>query len=321
MTAPRTLFVKLSSLGDVIHHLPAATDLRMHRPEMSIGWCVEEGYADLVRLHPAVGEVIPLGLRRLRRNPLAPRAWADTRRALREVSRGQWDYVIDTQGLLKSAFVARRARAPVFGFDRKTARERLAARFNDVKFHVPRDLHAVERNRSVVAQVFGYSLDRPADYGLAPPPEPPAWVPPRQYVVLLHAASRARKRWPDERWIELGKLLDGVGYAAILPGGTPAERADAQRLAAAIPGATAAPAMPLAEAAALLAHASHVVGVDTGLTHLAVALGRPTVGIYSATRPQLTGLHGASGTNLGGPGAVPSVEEVAQALGNAPAPA
>jgi heptosyltransferase-1 len=321
MSEPRILFVKLSSLGDVIHHLPAVTDLHAHRPGARVGWAVEEAYADLVRLHPAVGEVIPLGLRRLRRNPLAPAAWSDARRALRAVSRGRWDYVIDTQGLIKSAFVARRAHAPVFGFDRATAREAFAARFNDVKFHVPRDLHAVERNRRVVAHVFGYSIDAPAAYGLLPPESPPAWVPRRQYVVLLPAASRPRKRWPDERWLALGQLLADVGYAPIVPGGTPEERASAARLAAAIPGAVAAPEMDLADAAALLAHASHVVGVDTGLTHLAVALGRPTVGIYCATRPQLTGLHGGNGINLGGPGSAPTVEEVAAALGHVPAPA
>jgi heptosyltransferase-1 len=321
MSEPRILFVKLSSLGDVIHHLPAATDLHAHRPEARIGWAVEEAYADLVRLHPAVDEVIPIGLRRLRRSVLAPGAWSDARRALGAVSRGRWDYVIDTQGLIKSAFVARRAHAPVFGFDRATAREAFAARFNDVKFHVPRDLHAVERNRRVVANVFGYPIDTPATYGLEPPAAPPAWTPPRQYVVLLHAASRPRKRWPDERWIALGRILGDVGYASILPGGTADERASAARLAAAIPGGIAAPAMNLAEAAALLAHASHVVGVDTGLTHLAVALGRPTVGVYCATRPELTGLHGGAAINLGGPGSPPTVEEVAAALGHTSAPA
>lgn len=318
MPAPRILFVKLSSLGDVIHHMPAVTDVQAHVPGARIGWAVEEAYADLVRMHPAVGEVIPVSMRRLRRNPLAPSAWSALRRGMRAVSRGGWDYVVDTQGLIKSGLVARRAHAPVFGFDRKTARERFAARFNDVKFHVPRDLHAVERNRRLVAQVFGYSIDAPAAYGMVSPDPPPAWLPQSQYVVFLHAASRAAKRWPEERWIALGALLARTGYAVILPGGTEAERAAAARLAAAIPGAMAAPPMNVAQAAALLAHASHVVGVDTGLTHLAVALGRPTVGVYCATHPQLTGLHGANGVNLGGPGASPSVDDVAAAMGYVP---
>jgi heptosyltransferase-1 len=314
MDAPRILFVKLSSLGDVIHNLPAVSDVRAHRPDARIGWAVESAYAELVGLHPAVAEVIPVAMRHLRRNPLSTGAWGAVRGALRAVSKGGWDYVIDTQGLLKSAFVARRARAPVFGYDRKSAREALAAGFNDVKFRVPRELHAVERNRRVASQVFGYTVDAAAVYGLSSPPAPPPWVPQGPYAVLLHAASRPSKRWPDAHWIALGKLLGASGTTAILPGGTQEERAAAARLAGAIPGAIAAPVMTLGEAAALIAHASHVVGVDTGLTHLAVALGRPTIGIYGATRPALTGLYGASGVNLGGPGAAPSVEEVARAL-------
>ena len=321
MPAPRILFVKLSSLGDVIHNLPAVSDVSAHRPDLEIGWAVEEPYADLVALHPAVRYVIPVGLRALRRSPFSPHAWRSVRGALRGVSRGGWTQVVDTQGLLKSAFVARRARAPIFGHDKRSAREPVAARLYDVKFNVPRKMHAVDRNRLLAAQVFGYGIQSPAHYGLRAPSSPPSWVPGRQYVVLLHAASRADKRWPEDRWIALGRLLEGVGYAAVLPGGTDAERAAAIRIASQIPGAIAAPAMGLAEAAALLAHASHVVGVDTGLTHLAVALARPTVGVYCATRPELTGLHGMGAVNLGGPRAPPSVDEVAAALEFAPAAA
>jgi heptosyltransferase-1 len=147
---------------------------------------------------------------------------------------------------------------------------------------------------------------------------PPAWAPMQRYCVLLHAASRAEKRWPEARWTTLGTLLASAGYACVLPGGTDAERATAARLAAAIPNALAAPAAGLAEIAALLAHAELVAGVDTGLTHLAVAFDRPTAGIYCATRPEHTGLHGASGVNLGGPGEPPTVEAVAAALGCGP---
>jgi heptosyltransferase-1 len=156
---------------------------------------------------------------------------------------------------------------------------------------------------------------QPASYGLSAPPAAPSWAPSQPYAVLLHAASRAPKAWPDDRWIALGALVSAAGYACVLPGGTPAEREHAARLARAIPGALAAPATSLAEAAALIGHASLVAGVDTGLTHLAVALGRPTAGIYCATRPELTGLHGPNAVNLGGPGQPPSAEAVAAALG------
>ncbi len=316
MPAPRVLFVKLSSLGDVVHQFPAVTDLAAHLPGVEIAWAVEEAYADLVRLHPAVREVVPVGLRALKSRPLSSESWrrfGDARRALRG---GHWDYVIDTQGLLKSAWVACQAPGPRFGPDRASARERFAARQYDVGIAVPRDLHAVERNRLLVAGVFGYALPSPADYGLAAPATRPPFAPPGAYAVFLHAASRADKRWPEERWIALGRTLAERGLGVALPGGTAAERQSAARIASAVPGAVALPALGLADIVALLGHAWLAVGVDTGLTHLAVALDRPTVGLYCATRPELTGLHGERCLNLGGPGAPAAVETVAEAIGD-----
>lgn len=313
MPAPRVLFVKLSSLGDVVHHFPAVTDLAARYPGAHVAWAVEEAYADLVALHPAVSEAIPIGLRGLRARPLDAAGWRRAAAARRRLAAG-FDFVVDTQGLLKSALVARAAPGPRFGFDRASAREKAACRFYDVRLHVPRDRHAVERNRALVAQVFGYGAGAAADYGLAAPPSAPAWAPPQPYAVLLHAASRAAKRWPQERWIALAQTLAARGCAAVFPGGSDAERSEAARLAAHVPGGLAAPPMDLREAAALLGHAACVAGVDTGLTHLAVALGRPAVGIYGATRPELTGLHGTGALNLGGPGRFPTAGEVAAVL-------
>ena len=162
MPAPRILFVKLSSLGDVIHHLPAVTDLRAHRADARIDWAVEESYARLVALHPAVSRVVPVGLRALRARPFDRAAWArlaESRAALRAEA---WDYVIDTQGLVKSALVARTARGRRYGMDAASVRERAAASFYDVGIAVPRELHAVERNRRLVGAVFGYAVEGPA---------------------------------------------------------------------------------------------------------------------------------------------------------------
>ena len=320
MPAQRILFVKLSSLGDVVHHMPAVTDLQAHRPGVRIGWAVEDAYQPLVALHPAVAEIFPVGLRGLRKHPFERARWkrlAAVRGALRRQS---WDYVVDTQGLLKSAIVTRCARGRVAaGPDLASAREGIAALFYDRRVEVPRQMHAVERNRRLVAGVFGYRVEGPARYELAHPPMPPLWAPRGPYAVLLHAASRDDKRWPEQNWIALAQRLAAEGYATVFPGGTEAERMASARLALMVPGAMAAPAMDLGAAAALIAHASLVAGVDTGLTHLAVAFDRPTVGIYSATRPELTGLHGENGTNLGGPGHSPTVDAVAAALGLAPA--
>ena len=315
MPGPRVLFVKLSSLGDVIHHFPAVTELAERLPDAHIGWAVEEAYVGLVAMHPAVRESFAVGLRSLRRNPLAGSAWRRIADARSRLARSRWDYVVDAQGLIKSAVVARFARRPAFGLDAASARERVAARFYDVKVPVPRALHAVERNRRLVAEIFGYRPEGAARYGLSRPASPPPWAPSSPYAVLLHAASRAGKRWSDDRWIALAGVLAARGLVCVLPGGTDAERATAARLAASIPGAMAAPSMSLVEAAALLAHASIVVGVDTGLAHLAAALGTPTVGIYCASNPALTGLHGeARFANVGAAGRAPSVEDVEGAI-------
>lgn len=316
MPAPRVLFVKLSSLGDVVHHLPAVTDLVEHLPDAQVSWAVEAPYADLVRLHPGVREAIPVPLRRLRARPWNPAAWRALARSRGAIRALHPDYVVDTQGLIKSAAVGRWAGAPMFGFDRRSARERLAARFYDVKLAIARGQHAVQRNRRLVAEVFGYAVSGAPRYGLLAPEAPPAWLAAPRYVTLLHAASRPSKRWADANWVALGRRFAEHGYAVVLPGGNAAERAMAARLAAAIPGAIAAPAMTLVEAAALLANSAGVVGVDTGLTHLAAAFGVPTIGIYGATSPALTGLHaGDNAVNLGAPGAPPAVEAVAALAG------
>jgi heptosyltransferase-1 len=222
---------------------------------------------------------------------------------------------VDAQGLLKSVAVAKLARGPLFGYDRKSIRERAASRFCDVGIAVSRELHAVDRNRRLVGAVFGYRPEGQPDYGLKQPPPAPGWVPECDYIVALHASSRRSKRWPDDHWTALAKRLQDEDIAVVYPGGTDAERNEAALLAAGSPGAMAAPAMGLPEAAALLARASAVVGVDTGLTHLAVALGTPTVGLYVATLPGLTGLNGGDrAVNLGSPGHIPGVDDVARVL-------
>lgn len=315
MPAPRVLLVKLSSLGDVVHLLPAVTDLARARPGIEIDWAVEEAFAPIPALHPAVRRVIPVNLRQLRANPLSPAGWGALAGARGRLRESGYDFIVDAQGLLKSVAVGRLAKGPLFGYDRASIREKAAARFYDMGLAVPRELHAVDRCRRLLGAVFGYSPAGEADYGVPAPGEPPAWAPRSDYVVGLHASSKRTKRWPDPHWRTLAQRLAREGIAIVYPGGSPAEREDAAALAKESPGALAAPAMSLPEAAALLARASAVVGVDTGLTHLAVALGCPTVGLYVATQPGLTGLQGGPrAVNLGGPGAPPSPADVARIL-------
>ena len=315
MPSPRALVVKLSSLGDVIHQLPALSELRQHRPDVAIDWVVEEAYAPLARLHPAVREVIPAGLRRLRGRPGSLAGWRAVAQLVARLRAARYDWVVDSQGLLKSAALTRIANGPRYGYDRQSIREPLASALLDARVRVSRHLHAVERIRHLFAATFGYHQGGEIHYGLAVDADRPSWAPRGPYVVGLHATSRTEKCWPEPCWVKLAHELAARGIAIIFPSGTATERAAAARLAATAPLATVAPALTLPEAAALLSHASGAVGVDTGLAHLAVAVGAPTVGLYVATDASLTGLVGASAiANLGHPGSVPSPDAVWAAL-------
>jgi len=311
---PRVLLVKTSSLGDVVHNLPVVSDLVAMMPEVAIDWVVEEAFAEIPRLHPQVSRVLPVAVRRWRRAPWSADARDEARSFLTELRSETYDAVIDSQGLLKSAWIARAARGVRHGLDWSSSREPLAW-FYDHSWRVPWGQHAVERNRSLAAQALGYAIAAPARYGIAAAARHFTWLPDGPHAVLLHATSAERKLWPEANWIELGRTLASRGFNCVLPWGAAAEHARSQRLAQQIPRAVVPECMALDALAALLAQARMVVGTDTGLTHLAGALGVPTVGLYCATDPAATGLHAcAQAVNLGGIDAMPGVPAVVAAI-------
>ena len=311
----RILIVKTSSLGDVIHNLPVVGDIQRHFPEAIIDWCVEESFAAIPRLHPGVSEVIPVALRRWKKNLLSRQTWREMRRFKQQIARHSYDIVLDTQGLLKSALLAGRARGVKCGYAADSAREPVAARIYDRVYSVSKAAHAVTRNRQLAAAVFGYQVDRALDFGIKAPLTVAAWWPVQPFVVFLTATSRDDKLWPDANWLVLGQQLQARGFNLVLPGGSAPERERASRLAAALPGAIAAPPLTIEELAALLGQARAAVGVDTGLSHLAVALQVPTIAIYTATDPGLTGVLGSGYfKNLGGKAQMPCAESVLDAL-------
>jgi heptosyltransferase-1 len=298
-------------MGDVIHNLPIVSDIRSRFPNADIHWLVEEGFADIPRLHPGVNEVIPVALRRWRKQLWRPAVWREIAALRLSLKTAPYDFVLDTQGLIKSAWLGRMAQGLHIGYDKSCAREPLAARFYDRTFPVDPAAHAVARYRSLAALAFDLPADLPLNYGLPAPQAAPAWAPPEPYAVLLHATSRDEKLWPEDHWAALGAHLRQQGLLALLPWGDIAEFERAQRLVARIPDAIVAPRMRLAEAAALLARARIVVGVDTGLVHLATAVGVPTIGIYCGSDPARNGLYAVTPVaNLGHDGAPPGVVEV-----------
>lgn len=300
----RVLVVKLSSLGDVIHTLPALSDAAAALPGIRFDWVIEEGFAEIPRWHRAVDTVIPVALRRWRKRPLRDLRGPQARRAHRALRDQRYDAVIDAQGLIKSAFIARLVDAPRFGLDWHSARERLAASVYHHPIRVPRDLHAIERTRMLFARALGYSPPaNPADYGVRVEMLSDAGDQ-HADLVFFHGTARAEKLWPEEHWRELASLAVERGYTVYLPWGTTAEQQRAQRVAARANAGRASgavqvlPTLTLSQLAGLLRRARGAVAVDTGLGHLCAALDVPTVSLYGPTSSRLIGTFGRHQVHL-----------------------
>jgi heptosyltransferase-1 len=329
MSTPRVLLVKTSSLGDVIHTFPALTDARTALPGLRLDWVVEEAFAELPGWHGAVEHVIPVAIRRWRAHPW--RAWRSGEWAAfrQELARTRYDLVIDAQGLLKSALIARLVDAPCAGLDAASAREPLAARACHHAIAVPRALHAIERTRRLFAAALGYPLPaHPAGYGITPPhsetgvaaSDPGAEAGqarerrahgalPQQgrdhggraeagSLLFLHGSSRAAKCWPEAHWCALAAFAAEAGLRVLLPWGNEDERVRALRVAAGAANVSVLPRLTLADLAACMQQVCAVVAVDTGLGHLAAALGVPCVSLYGPTDVALIGTVGSRQQHL-----------------------
>ncbi len=306
--APKILIVKLSSLGDVLHTLPIVWDLRKRLPHAQIDWIVEEAYVPLLKpiettsIFRGIDRIIPLAFRRWRKS-----LWSSSTQheflAMRQMLQATtYDVILETQGLIKSALVCalakKSAHAVVAGLGNATeysGYEPLARIFYTQAVQVPKQCHAVDRARWVMCSAMDWPLIKREN-------EPPQFYPPEfvkhlpvlaieglssaandpiaKYVVCFHSTARAAKRWANESWIDLGKSLAKEGYRLVLPWGNASEKQVSETIASHIPEAIVPKAISIEEAYSLIAHAALVVGVDTGLTHVAAVLGKPTIEIY-----------------------------------------
>ena len=305
----RILVVKTSSMGDVVHATPAISDMAAARPGVQIDWLVEAPFAAIPALHPAVTRVLPMAWRKWRKSLFKGTTWSAMvgfRRMLREQP---YDLVLDLQGLVKSALWAAQAEGSRAGYDRNSIWEPLASRFYDRVAAVPKSLHAIERCRRLAAAHVGYALpSTPPHFGLVAPRA--GWMPkPPRYAVLIPGASRPEKLWPEPDWVAVGQRLAQAGIAPVVFWGSAAEQARAERIAGPL-GAEVPPFLSVHDAAGVLGHAQIVVGLDTGFSHLAAALGVATLGIFCDHEPSQAGITGDGfARSLGGVGQVPSLAD------------
>ena len=287
----RILVVKLSSLGDVVHALPVVADIHRALPGAAVDWVVEPGFAPLLARERGLAEVIELPLRRWSRSGW----WAAWRQGeigafVRRLRRERYDAVLELQGLTKAALVARLARGPSWALANRTdgaSHEAPARWLATHALRVEPHSHALDRSRELVGLALGIAVDGPPVFGLAAAtPSPPD----RRRIVFVHGTSRADKLWPEASWIELGRRILAAGGTIALPRADAEEAARAVRIAAALgAGCDVWPAMDLGALVDRLAATGGVVGVDSGPSHVAVALDLPHVQIYNHPTSWRTG--------------------------------
>jgi heptosyltransferase I len=329
----RLLLVKTTSLGDIVHMLPAVSDAAAAIPGLAVDWVVEAPFAPIAHMHPAVKRVLPVAIRKWRRHLFQSSTWHEINLFKKAARQTHYDLVLDAQGLIKSAWVCMQAHGPRAGLNWVSAKEPLASLAYQHKYFVPKGLHAIERNRLLMASALGYELPNTfgdktqfskaaISYGISAP----KLVKQEEgsQIFCFHGSARPEKCWPEQHWISLGKELQQQGHTVIFPSGNAAEHQRAQRITQAIglsglswPASKALAPMPLDQLIPMLGQARAVVGVDTGLMHLSAALKRPGVGLYIATDPAqfgaLADAHGPMIVNLNQKDSQ-SVPQVVQAL-------
>jgi heptosyltransferase-1 len=300
----RVLIVKTSSMGDVLHTLPALTDAMQAIPGIRFDWVVEEGFAQIPTWHPAVGKVLPVAIRRWRKNWFSAPIKAERKSFYQALRSQQYDLVIDAQGLIKSAaLVTRKARGIKHGMNWVSAREPLASLFYNKRHAIAKRQHAVERTRELFAKSIGYlKPNQQGDYAIARHFLAVAPADANQYVVFLHATTRDEKHWPEAHWRDLIQLMHNSGLRIKLPWGALHEQDRAVRLAAGFDFVDVLPRLSLEEVAEQLAGARAVISVDTGLSHLTAALDRPNITLYGPTDPGLIGGYGQNQHEITGAG-------------------
>jgi heptosyltransferase-1 len=343
------LIVKLSSLGDILHNLPIVWDLRAKYPDAQIDWVVEEGYVGLLEplsttdSFKGIDRIIPLRFRRWKKDLKkgefikSIQEYLEFKKTLQSVT---YDLVIETQGLIKSAFVTRMANrkkdSAIFGLANQTefsGYEPMARRFYTDAVQVPLRCHAVDRSRWVTA----CAIDMAVPDRLVMPPKfyPPSYVQElvsiqllelqknndfgfdlsKPYVLCFHSTARESKRWSNEHWVNIGKHLIDRGLQVILPWGSPKEKEVSEQLASQIPGAIVPKSFSIAQAFPIVAGAKLTIGVDTGLTHMAAILNRSTIELYcDSPRWKTEGYWSSNIQNLGDRGMPPSEAEVLASL-------
>lgn len=292
----KILVIKTSSMGDIIHTLPALTDVAKKHNGVFFDWVVEENFAEIPRWHQNVDKVIPVAIRRWRQDPVKAFKNHEIQNFIKNLRSEKYDLIIDAQGLIKSAIITLLAKGKTwhakYGYSFNSAREPIVSLFYEKKIAVSKNQHAIIRIRELFAKIFNYPkpLDFP-DYGINIHSESKNSE--QKYLVFIHGASRQYKLWTEQKWVDLAKKATAQNFLVKLPWGNETEKNAAERIAhTAKVGVEVLPKLSLSEIASVLGNSYGVIGLDTGLAHLAAALGIPVIALYGETKSNLIGVFG-----------------------------
>lgn len=296
----RVLLIKLTSMGDLMHALPAITDARQIMPGIEFDWVVDEAFAEVASWHKAVKQIIPSAHRRWKKNLTQSIASGQLKAFYRQLNADDYDVILDAQNNLKSALIAGLRRGHSHGLDKSSIREKPAHWAYHYHHKVDKSQHAITRQRQLFAEAIGYEMPQTEpDYGID---RSRMYLPkielPKHYLVFVHNASWTTKLWPENHWHQLIDKAALAGYDVVLPCGNDEELQRAQRLAKNHDNATALPKLSLSQIGAILDRAVGAVCCDTGLCHLAGVLGVPSVSFYGPTSAALIGATGLNQRHL-----------------------
>ena len=285
-------------MGDIIHLLPALTDASRAISDVQFDWVVEENFAEIPVWHDKVSAVLPVALRRWRQRAILPTTWWQWRQFIKMLRARQYDFVIDAQGLLKSAFITCFTRGLRCGLGWRSAWEALASLCYQKKCQVDPKQHAITRMRDLMAKALNYSLPTTIpEYGINRLQFHYAY-PAQNYIVFIHGTTWQSKHWPLQYWVKLAELFNRSGFNILLPWSNQQELERAKFIAQKGDKTTVLPKLSLKEIAGVIAKAKAVVAVDTGLSHLTAALNIPCVSLYGPTSSEEVGTMGENQTHM-----------------------
>jgi lipopolysaccharide heptosyltransferase I len=310
----KLLIVRLGSMGDIIHTLPAATALRSAFPEASMGWLIEERWAELLCTlpeprsgprsprRPLIDRIHTVNTKTWRRSLLSAQTWEQIAAGLSELRAPRYEVAVDFQGAIRSAVLSRWSGAPtVYGVAQP--RENVASMFYTRQV-IARGSHIVEQNLSLAEAVAQRPLEIPKIEFPHDESVTGKWEDRfRQigdFVLLNPGAGWGAKQWPVEGYGAVARRLAEDGVKALINFG-PGEESLAQAVESASEGTAEGTACSLTELIALTRRARLFIGGDTGPMHLAAALGIPAVAIFGPTNPARNGPFGTRSIVLRSP--------------------